>query len=91
MVLDALKRLAAGRTTFLISHDLQLAARADLIFYLDGGRVREGGTHAELMARGGSYAALYREQAAQSTWSPPFCDLRVTETEVLPRMDQCGI
>ncbi len=70
MVLDAMKRLAAGRTTFLISHDLHLAARADLIFYLEGGRVRESGTPAELMANGGSYAALYRQQATQSTWSP---------------------
>jgi ATP-binding cassette subfamily B protein len=77
-VLDALKRLAAGRTTFTISHDLHLAARADQIFYLEGGRVRETGTHAELMAASGSYAALYRQQVAQSAWplgsdGVPFC------------------
>jgi ATP-binding cassette subfamily B protein len=77
-VLDALRRLAAGRTTFTISHDLHLAARAEQIFYLEGRRVRESGTHAELMAESGNYATLYRQQAAQSAWPPgsdgvPFC------------------
>jgi ATP-binding cassette subfamily B protein len=67
-VLTALRRLAEGRTTFVITHDLQLAARADRIFYLDGGRVLESGTHAELMEAGGSYAALYRQQAVRSAW-----------------------
>jgi ATP-binding cassette, subfamily B, bacterial len=61
-VAEALGRLAAGRTTFLITHDLQLAARADLILYLEGGAVRERGTHAELLRAGGRYAALYRLQ-----------------------------
>jgi ATP-binding cassette subfamily B protein len=37
-VIEALGRLADGRTTFLITHDLQLAARADLILYLEAGR-----------------------------------------------------
>jgi ATP-binding cassette subfamily B protein len=66
-VLKALRRLAEGRTTFVITHDLQLAAGADRIFYLDCGRVLESGTHAELMAAGGSYAALYRQQTVRST------------------------
>jgi ATP-binding cassette subfamily B protein len=61
-VLAALERLAEGRTTFVITHDLQRAARADRIFYLDDGRVLESGTHAELIEAGGSYAALYRQQ-----------------------------
>jgi ATP-binding cassette subfamily B protein len=67
-VLTALRRLAEGRTTFVITHDLQLAARADRILYLDHGRVLESGTHAELMEAGGNYAALYRQQAARSAW-----------------------
>jgi ATP-binding cassette subfamily B protein len=65
MVLDALRRLADGRTTFIISHDLHLAARADLIFYLERGRVFEHGSHAELIRAGGRYATLYTRQVAE--------------------------
>jgi ATP-binding cassette subfamily B protein len=65
MVLDALRRLADGRTTFIISHDLHLAARADLIFYLERGRVFEHGNHAELIRAGGRYATLYSRRAAE--------------------------
>ena len=62
-VLDALERLTAGRTTLIVSHDLELARRADRIAYLDQGRVVEAGTHAQLIALGGRYAALYRLQS----------------------------
>lgn len=61
-VLEALTRLMSGRTTFVISHDLQLAARSDLILYLDGGRVVESGTHTVLLGAQGQYASLYRPQ-----------------------------
>src|SRR5262249_49406202 len=63
-IIDALERLAGGRTTFLITHNLQFAARADSIIYLEDGCVLERGTHAELMAAQGRYAALYRLQMA---------------------------
>lgn len=63
-VTEALTRLARDRTTFLITHDLHLAPRADLILYIDNGRVAERGTHAELMRTGGKYAAMYRMQLA---------------------------
>ena len=63
-VVEALERLARGRTTFLITHTLHLVARADLILYLEGGRVLECGTHAELTRAGGRYASLVRLQAA---------------------------
>jgi ATP-binding cassette subfamily B protein len=62
MVLEALKRLSEGRTTIIITHDSLLAARADLILLLEHGRVRERGSHDELMRAGGRYAALYRRQ-----------------------------
>ena len=62
-VIEALERLAQGRTTFLITHNLQLASRFDLIISLEGGRVRERGTHAELIRANGRYASLYRLQA----------------------------
>ena len=65
-VIEALDRLAEGWTTFLITHDLRLAARADLILYLDDGRVRERGTHGELLHADGRYAALYRVQTASA-------------------------
>jgi ATP-binding cassette subfamily B protein len=66
-VLEALSGLADGRTTFVIAHDLQLAARADLILYLERGRVLECGSHAELMHDGGRYARLYSRQGTPPT------------------------
>ena len=51
---------ARGRTTLLIAHRLPTAAGADRIVVLDGGRVAESGTHAELLARQGRYAQLWR-------------------------------
>jgi ATP-binding cassette subfamily B protein len=62
-VIEALDRLAHGRTTFLITHDLQFAARADLILYLQSGAILERGTHEELMEVNGRYAALFRASA----------------------------
>jgi len=70
-VIEALDRLAEGWTTFLITHDLRLAARADLILYLDDGRVRERGTHGELLQAEGRYAALFRAQTASAGRGTP--------------------
>jgi ATP-binding cassette subfamily B protein len=56
--------LAAGRITILVSHRFSTVRMADLIVVMDGARVAEVGSHAELLARGGQYAELYGIQAA---------------------------
>jgi ABC-type multidrug transport system fused ATPase/permease subunit len=61
-VLDALDRAAEGRTVLSVSHRLSLAARADRVMVLDGGRVVEHGPGAELLAAGGAYARLWALQ-----------------------------
>ncbi|MFG2473886.1 ABC transporter ATP-binding protein [Streptomyces fagopyri] len=62
-VVRPLRRLMAGRTTLMITHDLSLAPDADRILVVDGGRLLEAGTHDELLARGGPYARLAMPQA----------------------------
>lgn len=62
IVVEALRRLSTDRTTFLVTHDLRLAARADTVLYLDRGCVLESGSHAQLMRFDRWYAALYRLQ-----------------------------
>ena len=62
----ALRTLMHGRTTLVIAHRLSTVMDADVIHVLDGGRVVESGTHAELLARGGAYARLYRLQIADA-------------------------
>ncbi|WP_431958424.1 ABC transporter ATP-binding protein [Nocardia lijiangensis] len=51
--------LTAGRTTLVVAHRLATAADADLIAVIGDGRLLEGGTHAELLARRGAYSALW--------------------------------
>ncbi|MEE8548866.1 MAG: ABC transporter ATP-binding protein [Alphaproteobacteria bacterium] len=60
-----LNRLMEGRTTLVIAHRLSTVIGADLIYVIEDGTVIESGTHAELLAKGGSYAALYELQFAK--------------------------
>lgn len=62
LIQEALAKLMEGRTTFVIAQRLTTVQRADLILVLDGGRIVERGTHAELLALGGLYRDIYRLQ-----------------------------
>jgi subfamily B ATP-binding cassette protein MsbA len=61
---SALEEVMRGRTTLVIAHRLSTIENADLIVVVDAGRIVERGTHAELLARGGTYAELYSSQFA---------------------------
>lgn len=62
----ALERLTERRTVVVIAHRLSTAARADRIAVVDGGRILEVGSHAELLTRGGRYAHLFASWDAAS-------------------------
>ncbi len=61
-VQEALVAALSGRTAIVIAHRLSTIRAADAICVVDGGRIVERGTHAELLAAGGRYADLYRTQ-----------------------------
>jgi ABC-type multidrug transport system fused ATPase/permease subunit len=63
-VQEALGRLLAGRTSFVVAHRLSTIRHADQVLVLDSGRVMERGSHRELLRHGGRYAELYREFAS---------------------------
>lgn len=66
-VIEALANLAQGRTVIMITHDLDLAAQADQIVFLENGNIVEQGSHADLLNRGGRYAALFRARSPLSS------------------------
>ncbi|XP_060680529.1 mitochondrial potassium channel ATP-binding subunit isoform X2 [Hemiscyllium ocellatum] len=67
MVQDALDHIQKGRTVLVIAHRLSSIKAADVICVLANGRMKEVGTHAELMKRGGLYAELVRRQTSEET------------------------
>ena len=62
LVEEAMLDLLRNRSTLIIAHRLSTVQRADRVVVLDRGRITEEGRHAELLARGGTYATLYRGQ-----------------------------
>lgn len=58
----AMKRLMQGRTSFVIAHRLSTIRDADRILFMEQGNIIEQGSHRELLAKGGAYAALYNSQ-----------------------------
>jgi len=64
--LDRFRALVEGRTALIVTHRFTTAMRADVIHVMHAGALVESGTHAELLARGGRYAASWRAQMRQS-------------------------
>lgn len=58
---DAMSRLMRNRTSFVVAHRLSTVRHADMVLVIGDGRIKERGTHHELLAMGGEYAKLYHE------------------------------
>jgi ATP-binding cassette subfamily B protein len=70
LIQDALVPLMQGRTSLVIAHRLSTILNADVIFVVEGGRIAESGSHAELIARDGAYAQLYWKQFRERDEEP---------------------
>jgi ATP-binding cassette subfamily B protein len=77
LIQAAFERLMEGRTTIAIAHRLSTIHRANRILVYERGRIVERGTHAELLAQGGLYARLYREQFLTEASEGVDTDVRV--------------
>lgn len=67
LIEQAVQKLVAGRTSIVIAHRLSTIQRADQIIVLDRGEIKEIGTHAQLLQKGGFYSKLHQMQFEQKT------------------------
>ncbi len=88
LIQDGLRALRQGRTTFVIAHRLSTIRSADQILVIEGGRIVERGTHAELLATAGRYRQLYEKQYSFETdrFINPGEDFSPEEPGVQPRV-----
>jgi subfamily B ATP-binding cassette protein MsbA len=87
LIQEGLRRLRAGRTTFVIAHRLSTIRSADQILVVEAGRILERGTHDELISLGGRYRQLYDKQYKfeQNLFVNPGEELVAKEIPVLTR------
>jgi ATP-binding cassette subfamily B protein len=83
-ILSRLKTLRAGRTTLMVSHRVSTARHADRIVVLDEGRIAEIGTHRELLAKGGLYAALEQAQGQREHLTKTLAETGAIRAEDAP-------
>jgi len=88
-VMDTLRRAGEGRTTIAVSHRLRTVVDYDSIFVVSAGRLVEHGTHASLLAAGGTYTELWNEQEAGAT-AVPFASEALTALRSLPLFASVG-
>jgi len=71
LVEHAMRRLLSGRTTIVVAHRLSSAEQADRVLVVEAGRVVEDGSHGQLVARDGHYAALYSQWSSSRDGATP--------------------
>lgn len=69
MVQKAFEQLTEGKTVLMIAHRLTTVVNADRIYVLQGGRVAESGTHAELLGNKGVYASMWNDYRTSVKWN----------------------
>lgn len=67
-ILEAFSHLIKGKTVMVIAHRLSTIVNADQIFYIDGGEIREHGTHESLTAQNGRYAEMWKQYEQTLHW-----------------------